>query len=331
MWHRTHTQTAAAAAARDGEAHTDTCSMATCSSVRHAQHCVYTVTMRRPHTHSLSAATSHASNNNANINTDNTNDNNTASDTASAASTGTVVYQGTHTSCKVTGLQPCTEYEFEVRGQITYTPHDSHDRNSDGDSDNHRDGVGGVGVVVEVVCDEVARLTTLEAGPPPPPRFTDVDADVGVSCEGMRVTHTHSSNGQRYAMSDALDLSKGVVWWKVKVHVLGAGQWMLIGIISNNTAGHSSYASKSCFAWDYCSYQRHDGVYSSCPNSTFQQGDEAVLKLVCHSNTLSMRIKRTGAVHSMPITAALQWRIHINLYKCGDSVEVMCVTQEDMF
>ncbi len=94
---------------------------------------------------------------------------------------------------------------------------------------------------------------------------------------------TSSQRCHRYAISDAIvDCELGPVWWKVRVHLIGVTNWMLIGIVSSITAGSNSYSDVSCFGWT---------------RQNWQQGGTVVFRLDTKHNTLSVKHVRSASHH----------------------------------
>eukprot|EP00301_Raphidiophrys_heterophryoidea_P010834 c16139_g1_i1.p1 GENE.c16139_g1_i1~~c16139_g1_i1.p1 ORF type:complete len:226 (-),score=46.68 c16139_g1_i1:98-775(-) len=169
----------------------------------------------------------------------------------------------------------------------------------------------------------------------PLPRFVEVDRGVTVSNGGMRVASGNSGLVHKFAISEVLARTE-VTWWKVKVLIKQNVDWLFAGIISQNMNGSMSSVSVSSFGWygpnsSGCNIDgKLVGSVAECGDwSGWEQGDEAVMKLDCVHNTLTMKHNRKNKVYSLCITPNLQWKIHINLYPANTSVEISHVIAGD--
>eukprot|EP00301_Raphidiophrys_heterophryoidea_P008709 c13177_g2_i1.p1 GENE.c13177_g2_i1~~c13177_g2_i1.p1 ORF type:complete len:237 (+),score=71.56 c13177_g2_i1:123-833(+) len=163
-------------------------------------------------------------------------------------------------------------------------------------------GVAGVADVAGVSC--VNRV----------PHFVEVSEGVQVmeSSNGVNITKDNTDLSDRFAFNEVICGSGDVVRWKVDIVTNGS---IFAGIISTNSEGNNSYRSATSFGWS--GSPLHNGCRCSIDGSRYYKGsaecgdwggwitcDEAIVKLDCVNNMLSMKHIRsnTVTVRTMTIT-----------------------------
>jgi hypothetical protein len=168
--------------------------------------------------------------------------------------------------------------------------------------------------------------TTME--PPFPYGFTNVNQDIVATSEkgNRRCTQATESRSPVVATPG---ISKGVVFWDIKVHQLKIDTpWMMVGVVANATPGEMSYSDGTCYAWGANDHSWIAGTaqqgYLGWPAAAWNTGDEATFKLDCQARTLSVKHRRIGKVFTIPnLPADKKWYIHVHLCGTKDSLEIL--------
>jgi hypothetical protein len=140
-------------------------------------------------------------------------------------------------------------------------------------------------------------------------------------------TVTHNSPGYAaYVMAPAI--SAPVEYWKCKVNkATKIGGWVGLGVIANPNPPALSYKDPSCYIWGTYPPQVYIAGNSTSQNdgwTGWQSGDVATFKLDRNAGTLTMHHARHQKEFTLKgLTATTQFRIHVNMYYAGDSVEIM--------
>eukprot|EP00927_Polykrikos_kofoidii_P010798 TRINITY_DN14565_c0_g1_i1.p1 TRINITY_DN14565_c0_g1~~TRINITY_DN14565_c0_g1_i1.p1 ORF type:complete len:333 (-),score=72.12 TRINITY_DN14565_c0_g1_i1:196-1194(-) len=141
---------------------------------------------------------------------------------------------------------------------------------------------------------------------------------------------TTASTGHKWAIGET-SMEAGTYMWGFKVKKLANNEWMFLGVIASTRPVDNSFADATSYGWACGGGQTFiKGVNSEGHGgwTGFHEGDDVTMQFNVDSGVLRMKVNRlSSTVFHLTGLRQAQWRVHVNLYSAGDSLELVSAAQ----